>query len=652
MVWSSLPCERVYLKRKDTDFDVKSLQNSQHASNTEGKVPKQHLLESPDHFLIEEPDFCDRHPDLQIIGYINSNISAVTKRNMTRMTWANRNLLKEHNIDMAVVFIVGKPKNEEEDRIVQEESQRYGDLVQGNFYNEKFLSDKILSAMVWISRHCSSVPWTLHADDDVLVDPFLLKAKITEIQTVGVVDHFYCHIFNNTQVAREGEWRVAPENFSKEVYPTYCSGSMWFVPTPVVPRLLEASRTVDYVWVDDVYLTGIVAEEAGVGHTHVRFNSHWKFHGINGSGIDKKLVWADSSIDREYWWQRIIQHQKIKMRKPWKDDPNANPVLPRRLNDVPFGQPPTIPTRFLIEEADFCTKERNPRLRIIGFVISSISAVEKRAITRRTWASSDISRKYGIRMAVVFIVGRTKSKKEEQILKEESLRYHDMVQGDFEDYYNLLTYKTLASLVWVHRHCSHVPWIFKADDDILLNDFLLNEKINDIETLGVRQQFYCSIHPNSAVQRKGRWNVLPEEFPENKYPTYCDGPMWFMPTNLVPRLLTVAQTTNFLHIEDAYVTGLLAREAGIGHVSLYFKYFWCFVGPIVEKDFDKVLIWEFRRKERLDSWPKLVQYHLSKRSKKYQVLLADCVCFHNTRLLQNAYFFKKWPSLRIESDSQ
>ncbi|XP_076042311.1 uncharacterized protein LOC143026182 [Oratosquilla oratoria] len=533
---------------------------------------------------------------------------------MTRMTWANKNLLKEHSINMAVVFLVGRPKTQKEERIVQEESRLHGDLVQGDFEDERMLSSyKALTAMVWISRHCSRVPWTLHADDDVLVDSFLLGAKITEIQTVGVVNHFYCHIFNNTQVAREGEWRVAPEDFSKDVYPTHCSGSMWFVPTPVVPRLLEASRTVDYVWVDDAYLTGLVAEEAGVGHIHVSFNSHWKFYGIKNDDIDKTLVWTGSNLDREYWWRKIVLHQKIKTREPWKDDPNANPVLPRRIEDVPFGEPPSIPTRFLIEEADFCTKKRNPRLRMIGFVFSSISEIRKRSVTRRTWASSKISRKYGIRMAVVFIVGRAKNKREERILKKASLHFHDIIQGDFEDHHDLLTYKTLAGLVWVHRHCSHVRWTFKADDNILVDDFLFDKKIKDIEALGMVDQIYCDIRKETDVLREGKGGILREEFPEDNYPPYCRGSMWFMPTALAPRLLAIAQVTNFVRNEDAYVTGLVAMNAGIGHALFQFTRFWTYNGEFNREKLDSVIVWGPLDLQRPIYWKILVKHHLRKK---------------------------------------
>ncbi|XP_076042132.1 beta-1,3-galactosyltransferase 5-like [Oratosquilla oratoria] len=302
----------------------------------------------------------------------------------------------------------------------------------------------------------------------------------------------------------------------------------------------------------------------------------------------------------------------------------ANPVLPRRIEDVPFGQPPSIPTKFLIEEADFCTEERNPLLRMIGVVISRISGTRKRSKTRRTWANSDLSRKYGIRMAVVFIVGRAKNKKEERILKKESLRYHDMVQGDFEDIYDLLTYKTLAALVWVHRHCSHVRWTFKTDDDVLMNDFMFDEKINDIETLGIGDKFYGNVQKKAVVLQEGEWGVLPEEFREDYYPPYCQGCLCFIPTALVPRLLATAQITNFNRNEYVYVTGLVAMNAGIGHTSLRYKPSWENFGEVNRDDFDSVLVWESVKDTRRNYWPKLVSSRQENKRKKELNLMGMC----------------------------
>lgn len=93
-----------------------------------------------------------------------------------------------------------------------------------------------------------------------------------------------------------------------------------------------------------------------------------------------------------------------------------------------WGAPPHIPTRFLIEEADYC--QRHPNLQVISFVHSSVLHSKKRLETRQTWGNAsaydmgDISVKVG----VVFMVGRAKNDLERQVLQAESDKYHDIVQ--------------------------------------------------------------------------------------------------------------------------------------------------------------------------------------------------------------------------------
>ena len=49
--------------------------------------------------------------------------------------------------------------------------------------------------------------------------------------------------------------------------------------------------------------------------------------------------------------------------------------------------------------------------------------------------------------------------------------------GDFkEDYFNL-TIKHVFALKWIASHCSDVPYILKADDDVIVNLPLLQHII-------------------------------------------------------------------------------------------------------------------------------------------------------------------------------
>lgn len=102
--------------------------------------------------------------------------------------------------------------------------------------------------------------------------------------------------------------------------------------------------------------------------------------------------------------------------------------IPHEPDTSPLRQPPSIPKRFLIEEADYC--QRRPNLQIIAYVHSSILRVSQRRDTRNTWgnASAYDMGAMNVSIGVVFMVGRAKNQMEQQIVQEESERHHDIVQ--------------------------------------------------------------------------------------------------------------------------------------------------------------------------------------------------------------------------------
>ncbi|XP_069996150.1 beta-1,3-galactosyltransferase 1 isoform X2 [Penaeus vannamei] len=259
----------------------------------------------PSDFLIEEEDFCNRQrPRLFLLAYIHSSILATRKRAHTRATWASGRGY-DTDVGLGVVFMVGRARTPEEQRIVQEESRVHHDIVQGNYTDAyELLSYKALASLAWVSRHCSPVPWTLHADDDVLVDPFLLTSLLRR-RLSREKNRFLCYPWKKSKVQRQGRWAVQDEDYPSGTYPEYCMGAAWVVQTNVIPRLLRAAAQVQFLWVDDVYVTGILAQGAGVKH------SPWmkKFisrENISKEDIGKKVIWYHLGEDRSAWWKLIL----------------------------------------------------------------------------------------------------------------------------------------------------------------------------------------------------------------------------------------------------------------------------------------------------------------------------------------------------------
>ncbi|KAK8393538.1 hypothetical protein O3P69_006702 [Scylla paramamosain] len=243
----------------------------------------------------------------------------------------------------------------------------------------------------------------------------------------------------------------------------------------------------------------------------------------------------------------------------------SSTFIPMEPDTVPVGQSPDIPKRFLIEEADYC--KRRPKLQIIAYVHSSILRVKQRNETRNSWASASAYNMgpMNVSIGVVFMVGRAKNELERLIIQEESKKYHDIVQGDYGDHYRLLTYKSLAGLYWINQHCAHVPWTLHSDDDTHIDIFLYHQTLQQLDE-GSKQKFICRYVYGPAL-RYGRHKVRYEEYPARYYPLYCSGGVWFLQTRLISRLFEARKTVPYLWVDDAYITGLLARRAGIGHLQ-------------------------------------------------------------------------------------
>ncbi|XP_045116253.1 beta-1,3-galactosyltransferase 2-like isoform X1 [Portunus trituberculatus] len=296
------------------------------------------------------------------------------------------------------------------------------------------------------------------------------------------------------------------------------------------------------------------------------------------------------------------QHQfsrTVRVKKTVKDN---KPHIPNQPNQIRIGAPPDVPRHFLIEEPDACTRQGDS-LEVVVFVHSAIKRVEQRSLTRLTWANSSV-----INMSVVFMVGRAKSTEESNIVNHESELYHDIVQGDYGDQYRLLTYKALSALYWVNKHCAHVPWTLHADDDLLVDTHVLKSFIEEFDNSKDRNNLHCRLLKAQRVYRKGRWRVMRKEFPGRRYPPFCQGILWLLPTKEVSRLLRASAAVKFLWVDDAYITGLLAKQSGIKISGIPNERFG--IAAFNESDVGNKLAWFHLRGMNLTQlWSGILEYY-------------------------------------------
>jgi hypothetical protein len=224
----------------------------------------------------------------------------------------------------------------------------------------------------------------------------------------------------------------------------------------------------------------------------------------------------------------------------------------------------TINSTFLIPNEYLC-RINNPYLLII--VPSRIQNSHVREVIRATYASISrdrvsevLGQKVDVVVRTLFLIGTSGNQTIERNILYEYMKYKDILQIDIQDTYYNLTAKLLHAFKWINLYCKHVTYILKADEDVLVNvgNLLAQLKSHNPSENGsiYGKIFDTSEHFN--VFREGRWGVSHEEYPMNHYPRYAQGTSYTLTQNLVQKIVHSAQNFPYLHIEDVFITGILA----------------------------------------------------------------------------------------------
>ena len=113
---------------------------------------------------------------------------------------------------------------------------------------------------------------------------------------------------------------------------------------------------------------------------------------------------------------------------------------------------------------------------------------ERRETIRQTWAKTDLLADY--KMKRIFILGIEHDN--DHNVTHEAEEFGDILQADFGENFHNLTYKDYFFLSWFESQSCQTKWVkswhtdvllyvwifrfvFKGDDDILLNTFLLKQ---------------------------------------------------------------------------------------------------------------------------------------------------------------------------------
>lgn len=141
----------------------------------------------------------------------------------------------------------------------------YNDIIRGRFvdsYNN--LTLKTISMLEWVDDNCPKASFVLKTDDDMFINvPKLLQfteKKHTDKRTIyGRLAKKWKPIRN-----KKSKYYVSLEQYKPAIFPQFTTGPAYLMTSDCVADLYNKALNLTYLKLEDVYTTGIVAQEVNV----------------------------------------------------------------------------------------------------------------------------------------------------------------------------------------------------------------------------------------------------------------------------------------------------------------------------------------------------------------------------------------------------
>lgn len=211
--------------------------------------------------LLRQPSPCTQNTKLVVV--VHSAPDHHILRDAIRHTWAAPGTFG----DAHIVFIIGQPQNDSVQAAILAEVVQYDDIAQFDYVDTYHnLTYKHLLAYHWVIQNCIDVPSFIKCDDDIIINMYTVTKFLHRMQ--GRYNGYYCQKLENTKPIREGDYKVkvTKEEYPNDYFPTYCSGMVYIIDTKWLPLLYNAVSGMPYFWVDDAFVTGLLAARAEIGH--------------------------------------------------------------------------------------------------------------------------------------------------------------------------------------------------------------------------------------------------------------------------------------------------------------------------------------------------------------------------------------------------
>lgn len=209
-------------------------------------------------YLLHPAAICDEKMDLVIV--VHSATKNKARRDVLRFTigrYANKAKLK-----YKIFFVTGIPQEGSSTLTVDllREHTEFSDLLVMDVVDSyRNMTYKAVSWMKWLTEYCEQKPsYIVKLDDDALLKlPLLIDmlAPCLRSKKGAICRQISCLVRPKEPSLRYGKNMIKYDEYPFRHYPPMCPGLMYLMPASFAERMLVATESVPFIWLDDVYVT-------------------------------------------------------------------------------------------------------------------------------------------------------------------------------------------------------------------------------------------------------------------------------------------------------------------------------------------------------------------------------------------------------------
>ena len=267
-------------------------------------------------YTINNPSICDE-TTVFILIFVHSAPDHFTERKLIRATWASLRTYQDKSIK--TIFLLAQPTNVSVQADIVRENVQHEDIIQEDFVDHyRNLTHKHIMGLKWVSRFCSHAQTVVKVDDDTFVHIFRLVQFLskdsyfarhnTSLSSMNTnTDIIYCSVYRNHSPRRDksDKWYVSREEYPGDKYPPWCEGFAYITKPQVVRKLYDMSLQTRYYWIDDVYITGILAEKLNVTHRQFRNPYGYEYLFKSQPPHDNVIFLLEKYVKKTQRWMKI-----------------------------------------------------------------------------------------------------------------------------------------------------------------------------------------------------------------------------------------------------------------------------------------------------------------------------------------------------------